>query len=174
MKRIKIWTLLVFIISTCEISISQTGRLQWQPPEQIMDSLGVGDKGKVYANDINEYSLDVLRNKCKNEDVENIEIVVGETEDPLFPEKKYDMMIMVYVLHHLDKPVKFLKNLEKYMEPGIPMVVIEQRREHDRSHYHDFLSEDQINEIIKQTNFEMTKKYTFLQKDNLYIFELKN
>jgi len=198
MKQLISSKFLILALIICKISVAQTDRLQWQPPEQIMDSIGiksgmiigeigagkgyftlplskrVGDNGKVYANDIKESSLDILRTKCKNEDINNVEIVVGETEDPLFPDIEYDMMIMVYVLHHLDKPVKFLKNLEKYMDSGIPIVIIEQRREHDRSHYHDFMSESQILEVMKETNFKMTKKYTFLQKDNIYVFELKN
>ena len=51
----------------------------------------VGEKGKIYANDISRQSLDVIEKRAKREGVKNIEIIMGEIEDPLFPEKNLDM-----------------------------------------------------------------------------------
>jgi ubiquinone/menaquinone biosynthesis C-methylase UbiE len=119
-------------------------RETWQPPEQIMDTAGVkpgmkigeagagdgyltfhlasrvGDRGKVYANEISETDLATIRARADREGVANIVTVLGEVEDPLFPENDLDMVIMVYVLHHLEYPIAFMKALKSYLDPTTP------------------------------------------------------
>ena len=131
------------------VSFGQTDRETWQPPAQIMDAIGVepgmrvgevgagkgyftfplsrrvGPEGIVFANDISTSSLDVIRDRAENEALDNIKIVVGEVVDPLFPEDDLDMIVMVYVLHMLEKPVEFLQHVGKYLGPGAPLVIIE-------------------------------------------------
>jgi ubiquinone/menaquinone biosynthesis C-methylase UbiE len=80
-----------------------------QPPDKIMAAIGVkagmvigevgagqgrftvhlarkvGESGKIYANDINESSLEHLRDRCKRLGLNNVDIIHGQVEDPLFP-----------------------------------------------------------------------------------------
>ena len=63
----------------------------------------VGPDGIVFANDISTSSLDVIRDRAADEELGNIKIDVGEVADPLFPEDDLDMIVMVYVLHMLEK-----------------------------------------------------------------------
>jgi len=49
------------------------------PPARRVSSGGV-----VYANDISASILDVVKERARREGVENIKIVVGAVEDPLF------------------------------------------------------------------------------------------
>ena len=130
-----VFSLLLFLHSY--VVLGQNDRETWQPPGQIMDSIGVkpgmiigeagagqgyftyylarrvGEKGKVFANDISITSLNDIQSRSKRENIANIITVLGETEDPLFPQKNLDMIVMLYVLHMLEKPVEFLKNLKK-------------------------------------------------------------
>jgi len=134
----------------------------------------VGPTGKIYANDINEYSLDRVRRRAQEEGIDNIEIVVGEITDPLFPEKQLDMIIMVYVLHHLEKPVEFLVNLKQYLKPGSPLIIIEQDAGKDRTHSSDFMSPKQALETIKKSPFSQIRTETFLSSDTIYICTIKD
>jgi ubiquinone/menaquinone biosynthesis C-methylase UbiE len=190
-------SLALFFLLMPESSFSQRGRENWQPPEEIMDVVGVipgmkigeagagtgyftfplakrvGPTGKIYANDINEDSLGRLRRRAQAEGLDNIEIVIGETTDPLFPEKQLDMIIMVYVMHHLAKPVEFLKNLKPYLKPGAPLVIIEQDGDRDRTHSSDFMSPEQALKTIKQSPFSQIRIETFLSRDTIYICTIK-
>ena len=65
---------------------------------------------------ISRSSLDKLKSRAERERVRNIETVVGKLKDPLFPVKDLDMIIMVYVLHHLDEPVDFVKDIKPFLE----------------------------------------------------------
>ena len=187
----------VFFFYSGKIS-GQSERETWQPPEQIMDSIGVkpgmiigeagagrgyftfplakrvGEKGKVYANDISKSSLDEIQTISTRENLKNIITILGETEDPLFPKKDQDMIIMVYVLHMLEKPNEFMENLKKYMSSETQLVIIERNSNTDRAHYPSFMSIKQVLEMLEKTNYKLVRKMTFLPKDNIYIYKTKN
>jgi ubiquinone/menaquinone biosynthesis C-methylase UbiE len=130
----------------------------------------VGKKGKIYANDISQYSLNQLKDRAELENVKNITTVLGETEDPLFPSKELDMIIMVYVLHDLEKPVEFLKNLKKYMKNGASLILLEQ--EPAKTGDYHFWSQEKVLETIQKAGYHLKKKETFLIKDTLYILKI--
>ena len=176
----------------------QSDRETWQPPEQIMDSIGVkpgmiigeagagrgyftfplakrvGEKGKVYANDISKSSLDEIQTISTRDNLKNIITVFGETEDPLFPKKNHDMIIMVYVLHMLEKPKEFMENLKKYMSSETQLVIIERNSNTDRAHYPSFMSIKQVLEMFEKTDYKLVQIMTFLPKDNIYIYKTEN
>ena len=129
----------------------------------------VGDEGVVYANEISEGDLKTIRRRARREGVDNIVTVLGEIEDPLFPERDLDMVIMVYVLHHLDHPVEFLRNLGPYLKPGAPLVIVEKNTEVRRRHSYHFMNRDQILETVAEAGFEEKKTEDSLQRDTVYI-----
>jgi len=133
----------------------------------------VGDRGVVYANEISEGDLETIRNRAQREDVDNIVTVLGEIEDPLFPEKDLDMVIMVYVLHHLDRPIEFLQNLEGYLKPDAPVVIIEKNHDMERSHPPQFMTGRQVLETIEESGYELEKTETFLPRDTIYIYRVR-
>lgn len=171
-------------------------RDEWQQPEKIMDVIGikpgmvigepgagggyftfklakrVGPKGRIYANDISENSLIKIEEKCKEEKIENIITILGETEDPLLPEKQMDMVIMVYVFHDLSSPVPFLNNLKKSLKPGAKLVFVERDPDKTDSNYekNHFYNKEKIVQLTKEAGFKLVKIETFLKYDNIYIF----
>jgi ubiquinone/menaquinone biosynthesis C-methylase UbiE len=120
-----------------------------QPPIKVMDALGikpgmtigevgagrgrytvyladrVGPAGKVYAEDIDRESLDVLRDRLKRTGLANTEVILGEVEDPLFPKSSLDVVLMVLSYHHLARPVALLKNLIPCLKPGAIVAVLD-------------------------------------------------
>jgi len=191
-----VFSLLLFLHSY--VVLGQNDRETWQPPGQIMDSIGVkpgmiigeagagqgyftfylarrvGEKGKVYANDISITSLNDIQSRSKRENIANIITVLGETEDPLFPQKNLDMIVMLYVLHMLEKPVEFLKNLKKYMKPGTQLVIIERNTLTERAHYPGFMTKKQILDTIEKSDYKLERILTFLPRDVIYIYKIKD
>ena len=190
------FTILFFLISISSC-FAQDDRLEWQPPEVIMDSIGVvpgmiigeagagegyftlplarrvGLEGKIYANDIDEDDLEELKDDADDEGLKNIEIVIGEVEDPLFPQKDLDMIIMVYVLHHLDEPVAFMENVKKYLKPGAPVVLIERNTHEERTHAHSFMRREDVFEAMEDSDYTLERIMSFLEKDTIYIYKVE-
>ncbi len=197
LKLMTITAILILIVFGSYVALAESDREEWQPPDKIMDAVGVrpgmtigepgagtgyltfhlagrvGETGKVYANDIDEGSLEVIRDRARREGVGNVEIVLGETEDPLFPEKNLDMLIMVYVLHCLNRPLEFMENVKKYMGPDTPLVIIEKDTHKERGHPPSFMTRREILATIQETDYELVKTETFLPKDTIYVFKLR-
>jgi ubiquinone/menaquinone biosynthesis C-methylase UbiE len=195
-ERSKSVALIVTVCLAAALSLSfdrNANREVWQPPDKVMDAAGVsegmrigeagagegyltfplakrvGDRGVVFANEISESDLETIRDRALREKVDNIVTVLGEIEDPLFPEKDLDMVIMVYVLHHLDHPVEFLRNLGPYLKPGAPLVIVEKNTQVRRRHSYHFMTRDQILETVAEAGFEVKKTEDSLQRDTVYI-----
>jgi len=176
---------------------SQPDREKWQPPEKIMEAIGVksgmiigevgagrgymtfplvkklGQSGKLYANDISTDDLDYLKNKAKTEEIKNLFIVEGTVDDPMFPVKDLDMIILVYVFHDLEKPIEFTRNVEKYLKDSGSLVLLERDPEKVKDAELHFLRQADLLEKMEQTGFKLLRTETFLEKDNIYIFGKK-
>jgi ubiquinone/menaquinone biosynthesis C-methylase UbiE len=185
------------VVTAPALCFGQVARETWQPPEKILDAIGVkpgmrvgeagagqgyftfplarrvGSGGVVLANDISTSSLDVIRERADREGLKNIKIVVGAVEDPLFPEKNLEMVVMVYVLHMLERPTQFLKNLHSYLKPGGSLIVIERNTAIERAHAPSFMTNRQILETMSETGYELDRTETFLPRDTTYIYKAK-
>ncbi len=169
-----------------------------QPPDKIMDAIGVkpgmvigevgagqgrftvhlarrvGESGKIYANDINESSLDHLRDRCQRLGFKNVEIILGRVEDPLFPKDSLDMAFMILTYHHLAKPAALLKNLIPSLKPGATVVVVDPDPEKDRDRWgRESTSKDEIEKEAGEAGYELIRVETFLARDNIFILKVK-
>jgi len=126
----------------------------------------VGDEGKIYANDIDKSVLRAIENRCKREGVGNITTVVGEVEDPLFPETALDMIIMLHAFHDFTKKVEWLKNAKKYMKESASLVIIDRHDSHTR------LNKERVQELGKEAGYLLAQYETFLSSDYIYVFKI--
>ena len=168
-----------------------------QPPEKVMQSIGVkpgmfigeigagrgryavklaekvGNEGKIYANDILERKLKYLEHRCKRDNISNIVTILGETIDPFFPTNSLDMAFMINTYHHLEKPVKLLKNTIPALKPNATLVIVE----HDPKKVPGYGSHSTRKGILlkqaDEAGFELVRIETFLPRDNIYIFRIK-
>ena len=77
--------------------------------------------GKVYAVDIDEKLLAIVRSKAPA----NLQTIVAAPDDPHLPPGSIDMIFFCDVLHHLeDRPAYYVK-LVKALKPGGRVVVID-------------------------------------------------
>jgi len=126
-----------------------TDREQWQMPIRVMDEIGVkpgmtvadvgagdgwftfylaervGSPGRVIAEDIDAQALKVVRERCAQERVSNVSVLVGGMEDPKLPAGAVDVALMVNVLSALGNAKNFLGNLAKGLKPDGRLVVID-------------------------------------------------
>lgn len=161
-------------------------------PERVMDAVGirpgmvvgeagagrgyftfklarrVGASGKVYANDIDSAALDHVRQVSRDEGIGNVETVVGEVEDPLFPVTGLEVVVMVYALHDFVRPVVFLGNLKKYLKPGGTVVILDQDPEMSGDHH--FLTRERLVALFAESGYELARDERILEKDLLLVF----
>jgi ubiquinone/menaquinone biosynthesis C-methylase UbiE len=178
-----------------------------QPPEKVMDAIGVkpgmtigeigaghgrytvhlarrvGRKGKIFANDIDKNALSVLRERCQQENIVNVETIVGKEDDPLFPQKSLDMAFMVWVFHGLDNPGPLFRNLKISLKPGASLVIIDpidseidMEREFvgEKINPNRLTIKERIEKAAEEAGYEIVRVETFLPKDYIFILQIKN
>lgn len=167
-----------------------------QPPVQVMDSIGlesgmtigeigagrgrytvwfavrVGEKGKVYANDIDQESLEYTARRCERLGLDNVEIVPGEVEDPKLPENTLDIAFMINTYHHLEKPLELLRNIKPGLKADARLIIVEHDPEKTGNSRIHSTPRDKLIEVALQAGFELEKIETFLEIDNIYFFTL--
>ncbi len=134
-------------------------------------SRGVGETGKVYANDIDSHGLSRIERRMADEKVTNIETVLGTVDDPRLPRASLDMVFIVNAFHDLEKPVELLASLLPSLKPGATVVIMD--RDPARFSDRHFLTRAQVEEIVGRSVFELVRTETFLRDHNLYILKAR-
>ncbi|MCP4897040.1 MAG: class I SAM-dependent methyltransferase [bacterium] len=179
-----------------------------QPPDKVMDAVGVkpgmvigevgagrgrytmhlsrrvGDAGKIFANDIDAEALAFLRERCNRGEITNVETVLGDVEDPHFPEASLDMIFMVWVFHMVESPVPLLKSFGSSLKPGATVVMVEPPPEEIQRELDDMVAEEsehvlptvltpaRMDELSSEAGFKLVKTMDeLLEKDIIYILE---
>jgi glyoxylase-like metal-dependent hydrolase (beta-lactamase superfamily II)/ubiquinone/menaquinone biosynthesis C-methylase UbiE len=179
-----------------------------QPPDKVLDAIGVeqgmvigevgagrgrytvhlarrvGSSGKVYANDISPAAIEALQARCERDQLTNIETILGEEEDPLFPEAGLDMIFMVWVYHMVERPVPLLESFGHSLKTGAPVVMVEPVPEEIREElqhassmgatgFHvNVLTPESMKEYADQAGFRLVRTIDdLLEKDIIYILK---
>src|SRR5439155_13005289 len=69
----------------------------------------VGEKGLVYAVDIQPEMLELLAKKMAERNVTNVKGVLGTITDPKLPDHSVDLVLLVDVYHEFDHPFEMLQ-----------------------------------------------------------------
>jgi SAM-dependent methyltransferase len=92
----------------------------------------VGPKGRVLAQDINRGALDRLGERVTREQLDNVAIKEGATDDPRLPENSFDRIFMVHMYHEVDEPYAFLWLLRPALAKAGEVIVVDRDRATDR------------------------------------------
>lgn len=121
----------------------------WQPPDQIMDALGiaeasvvadvgagsgwftvrlarrVGPNGIVYAQDVQQEMLNAIYRRVLREGLSNVQPILGQGSNPRLPPGKLDAILIVGVYHEIEDRVTMLENLAAALKPQGRIGVID-------------------------------------------------
>jgi len=89
----------------------------------------VGPTGRVFATDIQQEMLDLLKKRLARERLNNVELVLATDVDPRLPAGQLDLILMVDVYHELARPQDVLRKLRSALKPDGRLVLIEFRKE---------------------------------------------
>ena len=89
----------------------------------------VGEKGTVYAVEIQQEMLDLLTNRMAELKLYNVKPILGTTTDPKLPKASVDLILMVDVYHEFDFPYEMTESMYRALKPGARMVFVEFRGE---------------------------------------------
>ncbi len=169
-----------------------------QPPGKVMDAAGikpgmiigevgagcgrftmhlarrVGTKGKILANDIDAEALAYLRERCQRAGITTVKTILGEVDDPHFPEGALDMIFMVWTYHFFDQPISMLKKLLPALKPGGTIVLVEPDPVRGPGGSDHGISPERMRRDAAQTGFEVVRIDDFLAEDLIFILKIRD
>ncbi|MGH9711706.1 MAG: class I SAM-dependent methyltransferase [Candidatus Acidiferrales bacterium] len=111
--------------------------MQWKPGTIVAD-IGAGDgeysfvaaekvgpSGRVYATEIDQEKLKVLRADVAKRKLSNVVVLEGAEADTKLPSDCCDAIFLRHVYHHITQPREFDKNLVRSLRPGARLAIID-------------------------------------------------
>jgi arsenite methyltransferase len=135
----------------------------------------VGDKGRVYAVDINPEMIRHMNRRIRDIGLKNLSTVLSDPDDPLLPKSSADVIFVCEVWHHIENQAKYLAQMRQVLKPGGRVVMIDfQNRElpvgppvEMKIAHEDLLAQMQSN------GFRLVKEHTFLPYHYFLVFGVK-
>ncbi len=133
----------------------------------------VGEKGKVHAVDIQQEMLDLIKERSKKQNLNNVEPVLGKIDDPKLPADKIDTVIMVDVYHEFSHPYEMMEGIVKALKPGGRVAFVEYKMEDPKipiKLVHK-MSEKQVIKEMEPFALKHKKTFSELPWQHLIVFE---
>lgn len=123
----------------------------------------VAPGGKVYAVDIQQDLLDHIDQRDKEENIRNIQTVLGEYDDPKLPARNVDLAFINDVLHHIQHRAVYLKALSTYIKPGGRIAIIEMDKNDPKTPHRNqpelLVARDEILQWMSDAGFKLVQEH---------------
>jgi len=135
----------------------------------------VGERGLVYAVEIQQEMLDLLTHKLATEKIFNVKPVLGTITDPKLPRASVDLILLVDVYHEFDHPYEMVDAMCGALKPGGRMAFVEFRAEDPavpikRVHK---MTEAQVRKEMSVQPLEWVETITTLPRQHVIVFRRK-
>ena len=88
-----------------------------------------GEKGKVYAVDVQEEMVKRARQKVEREGLRNVDVLLSEENRIPLPDRNVDFVFMAFTFHELEDPKRFVEELKRITKPFAYAGIIDWKKE---------------------------------------------
>jgi len=126
----------------------------------------VAPGGTVYAVDIQQGLLDYINKRDAEENIHNIQTVLGEFDDPKLPARNVDLAFINDVLHHIEHRAVYLKALGTYIKPSGRIAIIEMNKDDPKTGHKNqpelLVSREEIVGWMSDAGFKLVEEHADL------------
>jgi SAM-dependent methyltransferase len=126
----------------------------------------VGEKGKVYAVEINADFIEYIKQRAADEKLANVLTVMGKEDDSSLPAASLDAALLLKTYHEIAQPVLLLARLRDSLRPGALVGIID-RNGNGRDHG---ISKRTVIKEAKDAGFALVDEYDFVKPDGMDYF----
>lgn len=136
----------------------------------------IGEKGTVFAVDIQPEMLQLLTNNMAAAKIRNVKPVLGSTTDPKLPASSVDLILMVDVYHEFDFPHEMVSAMCPALKPGGRIAFVEFRKEDPKVPIKEVhkMSEAQVKKEMSIQPLEWVETIETLPMQHLILFRKKS
>ena len=126
----------------------------------------VGEKGKVFAVEINQEYINHINDRAKKENFSNIQTVLGTEDNPKLSAKSVDVVLILKTYHEIGQPVKVLQNLRKSLKKDALLGIIDRNGNGDDHG----IDKEKVVEEAKRAGFVLKEEFDFTKDDGMDYF----
>ncbi len=126
----------------------------------------VGEKGKVYAVEINQEYINYINDRAKKENFTNIQTVLGTEDDPKLTAKSVDAVLILKTYHEIGQPIRVLQNLRKSLKKDALLGIIDRNGKGDDHG----IDKEKVIEEAKRAGFVLKEEFDFTKADGMDYF----
>lgn len=132
----------------------------------------VGDKGHLYAVDIQPEMLKFLNERADKQGVANVSPILGTFTNPRLPNGKIDLILCVDVYHEFSHPEQMLSAMRASLSPEGLVALVEYRAEDDKVPIkpEHKMTKEQILKEFPANGFKLVKEFEGLPWQHLMFF----
>ena len=130
-------------------------------------------EGKVYAVEIQDEFINLLKENQLQKGIKNVEIVKGTEQNPNLPANSIDLAIMVDVYHELAYPQEMLSALLTALKPDGKILLLEYKAEDPDVAIKELhkMSVKQVNKEMEANGFKLFTREDFLPMQHFLVYE---
>ena len=141
----------------------------------------VAPNGRAYAIDIDQKSLDKLRDRAEKEGVTNIQIILGDAADPKLPPETLDAVLIRNAYHEMPEYRSVLAGVLRGLKPGGLLIVSESIHAKHRSLSRELqvkeheIAPEIVDAELREAGFEIVERddaFTTFTRDPAGVFWL--
>lgn len=126
----------------------------------------VGEKGKVFAVEINREYIDYINNRAKKENFTNIQTILGTEDNPKLADNSVDGVLILKTFHEIGQAVLVLQKIRKSMRKDACLGIIDKNGKGDDHG----IDKDKVVEEAKRAGFALVEDYDFVKPDGMDYF----
>jgi predicted methyltransferase len=132
----------------------------------------VGERGKVYAVDIQPEMIAAIRSRMVRDRLTNVEPIACTETDPKLPAASVDLVLMVDVYHELAYPYEVMAKVRAALKPGGRIALVEYRKEDPDVFIKEVhkMSEAQIVRELTAVGYTHVETVRTLSQQHLVVF----
>ncbi len=133
----------------------------------------VGEKGKVFAVEINQEYINHINDRAKKGNFKNIQTVLGTEDDPKLAADSIDAVLILKTYHEIGQPVKVLQNIKRAIKKDALLGIIDKNGKGDDHG----IEKEKVVEEAKRAGFVLKEEFDFTKADGMdyfLVFHIEN
>ncbi|DAC72065.1 MAG TPA: hypothetical protein DSN98_07115 [Thermoplasmata archaeon] len=134
----------------------------------------VGDKGIVYAIDINEEFLEFINNQATEHGCTNVTTVLAKEQSFPIPSQPIDLIFVRNMYHHLHNRIQYFAKVKSLLSAYGRVAIIEYSRQGSVFSFHrrcgHNVPREAIYEEMRKAGFKVSSSFDFLPVQSFTIF----
>ena len=153
-------------------------------PDDVVADIGAGTgyfsfriaekvpEGKVYAVDIQPEMLDAVNFLKQENNIANVETILGKEDNPNLPPVSIDLAFMVDAYHEFAYPREMMQGIYQALKPGGRVVLLEYRKENPMIMIKPLhkMTQKQVKKELKAVGLKWQTTKEFLPEQHFLVF----